>query len=156
MAGPGEPPHDPPKGDREVIPNNDGKRTTAEKEQMLPSPNHNDQPASDRNASQEQGNAGTEPEDNNNEAQDENAESNRAPPSPTLSQQEAFQQMMFDLGNHRVNELSFDDDKRGTANKNSFYIKSKPAAKVSKAARPFADFGDDGDDNDIANAYNSE
>lgn len=152
MDGPGEPPHDRPQGERVVIPKKDGKRTLAEKEQKLIGPNHNDQTARGRLASQEQGNPVAAPQENFNEAQGANEETNRAPSSPTASEKE---EMIFYLGNHRVNELGFDDDKRGTANRNLFYSKFKPAATASKGAQPAADFEDD-DDHDIVNAYNSQ
>lgn len=150
MAGPDEPSNDPPRGDREVVPENNGDKIAAEEEHLLAGPQHNDQSKSGRNAV-------AAPENNNPQHGD--ADNDNPPPSPASSEDEAaiLEQMMRDLGSHRVNDLALDDDKSCNTNGSSlFNSKTKPADVASKATLPVANHGDDDEDDGIAGARNSK
>lgn len=157
MDGPGKPTHDPPKDDRETVVEKGDSNAGSDEEQLTSLPNHSDNLASEHVASREQGNAVAASEEWNNKSYNEIAERNAAPSSPTRSQKEAFEQMRFDLGNHHINELKFDDDnKRRNANKNFFFHQSKSAVELSKLSSSVRWCTDPNSGDDIAHAYLSE
>ena len=156
MAGPGKQIHDLPKGDQTVVEKDDS--NPGSDEEQLPSlPNQSDNAATEHVASQELGNAVAASEQWNNESRNGIAERNAAPFSPTPSHKEAFEQMRFDLDNHRINDLKIDDvNKSHNANKNSFFHQSKSTVELSKLSSSVGWYMDPNGSDDIVHACLSE